>query len=88
MEDSASFTVINMSTIKLDLDAFQYINGVVDELMELDDLSRELAEKKVFNFFASQTDEFPADSMLYHETCEYWAKTIYYGRRDWWRECD
>lgn len=73
--------------MKHDADALAFLQEIEDALVEcFDDVTAEDANRRVNEWSRFGDEPIVGDHMIYHESPVYWAKSIYYGRRDWWRE--
>lgn len=77
-----------MTTARIvgDEDSAQYVDGIIELMISLFGYTREQAIEKIDVMTGRTAEPIRGfDHLLYHETCEYWAKAAHYGRRDWWR---
>ncbi|WP_342570644.1 hypothetical protein MKY85_20545 [Paenibacillus sp. FSL R5-0749] len=60
-----------------------YCLEIVQELIGLFDISEKEAFLRI-NSFWEGNDFTSEDDLIFHELPEYWAKTIYYEKSNWW----
>lgn len=73
--------VFNFET---DTESYQYFMEICEKMMELFEIDYEEAIGRINQHF-KHVDKFVGDEVLiYHETDNYWAKTIYYGNDSFW----
>lgn len=65
----------------------RFCNRVVRKLVLNFNISKEEAIDRV-NSFWGHLEEIGDDSIIYHETSDYWSKTIYYGPDYWWTKIE
>ena len=70
-----------------DADGLTFIEKIKTALVEsFEEITPEEASKRVEEWSRLCNQPIVGNNMIYHESPVYWAKTIYYGRRDWWRD--
>ena len=66
-------------------EALAYVREIAAAMRGFSGIATEEAAGRIADFWAGQSfrteDETGA---LFHQRPQSWAKTIYYGRRDWW----
>lgn len=67
-------------------DAAEFIERIVNVIIRLFGIPRDEAVGRVNRHWSGQTFRSPEDLMaLYHQTTEWWAKSIVFGRKSqWW----
>ena len=64
--------------------AREFIGRIVDQMVDRFGISRDEAVARV-NDAWGHLDHIGDDDLIFHETAEYWARTIYYGKDShWW----
>lgn len=72
---------IRVATTK---EAQEFCEGIVMEMIQLFNISEEEAWGRVNDFWKRPFNE--DYDIRYHETYNYWANTIYYGKEtSWWK---
>ncbi|MHA6530793.1 hypothetical protein [Paenibacillus sp. BAC0078] len=61
-----------------------YCLVIVQQLMDLFGISEEEAFLRI-NSFWKGNDFTSEDDMIFHESPDFWTKTIYYEQSNWWR---
>jgi hypothetical protein len=79
---------MNMSNkifrFETDAESNQYFIDIYEKMIKLFGISYDEAIGRINQHFR-HVDKFVGDEVLiYHETEEYWAKTIYYGDNSFW----
>ena len=70
-----------------DADGITFIEKIKTALAEsFEEITPEEASKRVDEWSRLCNQPIVGNNMIYHESPVYWAKTIYYGQRDWWRD--
>lgn len=60
-----------------------YCLNIVQLLIELFDISEKEAFLRI-NSFWEGNDFLSEEDLIFHESPEFWAKTIYYEESNWW----
>jgi len=74
-------------TVKAEPKILAYLEKIADAMVSLQSIPREEAVGRINRAFKDtkfRKGDKPPD-LIFHETPEYWAKTIYYGKDSrWW----
>lgn len=83
---------MKVSDVELDQDAERFLDEIVNEMVTTFGATREGAVARVAKaVIESRPHLLPGpqsivgDHLIYHCAPEYWAGSIWHGRRDWWR---
>ena len=69
---------------KVDAESEEFCNEIIAEMIKNFGISESEAIGRMNHLWKGQ-DFVGPDDIAYHETAEYWAFTIYYGKdSDWW----
>lgn len=75
--------------VVLDNDAENFLDEIAEELVLLgcaDAVARVIAAVQIARpDILPGPQDITGDHLIYHKSPGFWAKAIYYNRRDWWR---
>jgi hypothetical protein len=76
---------MNRFTIKFDSEGEEFFNEVVDQLIELFEITEEEAIGRINSYWGKTDFKGKEYLIISHDGEEEWAKTLYYGKEShWW----
>ena len=69
---------------KTDERSESFCGSIASEMVRLFGISESEAFRRISRFWAHLPELVGEHDMIYHETEDYWARTIYYGASSYW----
>lgn len=72
-----------MESPELDTNAEEFLTEIVQEMVSRFGIFQDEAIARIN--YAWKNKRIVGDHIIYHETPEYWAQALYFGKRDFWK---